>query len=137
VKICQLPVRNSRLVRSSSVLKKQDSFRKLASVVGDQLLLQFVCFAVMVAPFSRQSTCKIPCLSQRTDSNTLRYDFCVLNFFEHEELLCFHSLDCSLVSGSYIRIHVSSIVTARFRNPTGSHRNQSKMACEASTRSRF
>jgi hypothetical protein len=42
VKTCQFLVRNGHLVRRSFVLKKQDSFRKLASPFGDQLLLQFV-----------------------------------------------------------------------------------------------
>jgi hypothetical protein len=42
VKICQFLVRNGFFVRSSNVLKKQDSFCKLVSMFGDQLLLQFV-----------------------------------------------------------------------------------------------
>jgi hypothetical protein len=35
-------MRNDSPVRNSIVLKKEDSFRKLASTFGDQLLLQFV-----------------------------------------------------------------------------------------------
>jgi hypothetical protein len=66
-------------------------------------------FAVTVAPFSRQSTCKISSLSQHTYAKTLLDDVTVLNFFGHGEPLCIHSLDCSLVSGSYIYMDSSLI----------------------------
>jgi hypothetical protein len=42
VKICQLVVRSGRFVRSSIVLKEEDSFWNFALTFGDQLLLQFV-----------------------------------------------------------------------------------------------
>jgi hypothetical protein len=50
VKICQFLAHNGCLVKSSFEFNKQDSFWKLASKFGDQLLLQFV------------KKCSLPCL---------------------------------------------------------------------------
>jgi hypothetical protein len=66
-------------------------------------------FAAMFAVFSRQFTSKISSLSQKTDTNTLLDDFYVLNFFGRGEQLCIDSLDCSLVSGSYMYMDPSFI----------------------------
>jgi hypothetical protein len=144
MKICQFLVHNGRLVRNSTVLKKQDSFKKFASMFGDQLLLQFVekCNIVLCCngcTLSRWSTSKIPSSFQKTDANLLDDDFWVLNLFGCWEPLSLHSLDCSLVSGSYThtQIQASSILMRRLKYPTGSLQNWSKMACEARIRSRF
>jgi hypothetical protein len=137
VKICQFLVLNGSLVKSAIVLKKQDSFWKLVLMFGDQLLLQFVekCNVVLCHDGSTlfQIVYKQNSLSQSTDTNTLFDDFCVLNFFGCRKPQCLKSLDCCLVSGSYIWIQVSIIVTRQLKNPTGYRRNWSKMACEAST----
>jgi hypothetical protein len=138
VKICKFLVRNGRLVMSHTVLMKQDSFRKFASMFGGLV-------ADSVSPECNEVLChdrctlflavnkKMSSLSQKTDANTLIEDLYVLNFFGCGETLCLHSLDCTLVSGPYIWIQVSSTVTRQFKNPIGSHPNRSKMACEAST----
>jgi hypothetical protein len=42
VKVCQFLVRSGHLVRNRTVWKKQNSFRKLAPMFGDQLQIPFV-----------------------------------------------------------------------------------------------
>jgi hypothetical protein len=125
VKICQFPIRNGCLVRSGIVFKKRDSFRKLVSTFGDQLLQQF--------PVSLQAKFHL-CPGDKLQHLD---DFCVLNFFARWEPLWLHSFDCSFISESYIWIQVSPIVMSQFRNPTRSRRNRSKLVCEASIQSCF
>jgi hypothetical protein len=87
-------------------------------------------------PFPGSLQVKFYLFSQKTD--TLLDDFCVLNFSGHEEALCLHSLDCSLVSGSYFYMDPSFFHSYKMdKTTTGSRRNLFTMACEASTRSHF
>jgi hypothetical protein len=99
-------------------LRKHDSFRKLALMFADQVLL-----------FSRSAT--LPWwLQPFAGSLQAEFHLCPKRLWLREPL-CLHSLDCALLSGSCIWIQVSSIVTRWFKNPTGSRRNRPKMACEA------
>jgi hypothetical protein len=81
--------------------------------------------AMMAAPFSRQSTSKIPSLPQKTDANTLLDGFCL------EHLWMCKTTVSILWAVLWSLDHTWITVTRQDKNPTGSHQNWSKMACEA------
>jgi hypothetical protein len=127
------------LVRNSIVLKKEDSFQKLLETSCCFSLLtsamQYLLWWLQPFPGNLQAQFNLCPRRQMPTPGLITY-FCVLNLFDIANH-CLHSLECSLVSGSDMWTQVSSIVMKRLQNAEGSSQNQSKMAYEAGTWSRF
>jgi hypothetical protein len=125
---CQFLVWNGRLVRRNTVLKKKIFLSKSCIDLVDQVLLQFVDKCKVILPWLLH-----PC----SGSLQAKFNFCPTRQTPKPCLWVmwleglFFGLWSSPVS------EVSSIVTTWLKNPTASNRNRFKMACEASSWSRF